>query len=192
MSDCPQIQDIFKYYIRNTSATPEWHEPTKTDFEEKITKLTEFYPLIVLEQDQHVMGFANANKYRITSGNQWSAETSIYLSPDSHGHGLGYALYHTLLSILKLQNFVNAFAGIVLPNKKSLILHEKMGFTTVGVFQKSIYKFNQWHDTKWLQLKLCEHVATPLPTRSINDIQETIGFIQILEQVNRTIVNRGE
>ena len=61
---------------------------------------------------------------------------SVYIDPRAHRSGVGRALYTALFAVLRRQHYVNAFAGITLPNASSVGLHEAMGFTPVGVYRK--------------------------------------------------------
>jgi L-amino acid N-acyltransferase YncA len=80
--------------------------------------------------------------------------------------GVGRALYTSLFECLRLQGYYNAYAGITLPNSASVGLHEALGFSPVGVYQKVGYKFGVWHDVGWWQMALHERVPDPaLPVR---------------------------
>jgi phosphinothricin acetyltransferase len=75
-----------------------------------------------------------------------------------------------LFELLRRQHYVNAFAGITLPNPSSVGLHEAMGFAPVGVFRQIGFKFDRWHDVAWLQLRLREDprpVSSPLPLAEV-------------------------
>ena len=39
----------------------------------------------------------------------------------------------------------------------SKYFHEKMGFTLVGTFHKSGYKFHTWYDMIWMEKLIGEH-----------------------------------
>ncbi len=45
-------------------------------------------------------------------------------------------------------------AWLVVPNKASEDLHQKLGFEAIGVFKKVGLKFGRWHDVSWWQRKL--------------------------------------
>ena len=70
----------------------------------------------------------------------------------------GRALYETLFSLLRLQGFYVAHAGITLPNAASVGLHEALGFQPVGVYPAVGWKFGAWRDVGWWRLPL-----QPLP-----------------------------
>jgi len=75
--------------------------------------------------------------------------------------GVGRALYTSLLAILELQGFRNAYAGIALPNPASVGFHEALGFTPVGVYHRVGYKLGAWHDVMWLERPLAPHTIAP-------------------------------
>jgi L-amino acid N-acyltransferase YncA len=54
--------------------------------------------------------------------------------------GVGRALYTSLISVLALQGFYNAYAGIALLNPASVGLHKAVGFRLVGVYCGVGYK----------------------------------------------------
>ena len=77
--------------------------------------------------------------------------------------------------MLPLQGFVNAYAGVTLPNPASVGLHEAMGFQPVGVYRQVGYKLGRWHDVGWWGLVLQEHdlsPAPPLPVTAVQDLEE--------------------
>ncbi len=171
--DYAQVLDIFCHYVSRSHVTPESNAPTIAEFTQKLKGINAYYPFLVCELGRKIVGYGYASKYRVTSGNQWSVETAIYFEEKYHGKGHARMLYEALLSTLTLQNFVNVYAGIVLPNDKSVRFHEKLNFKEVGVFNKSVYKYGRWYDVLWMQLKLGEHVQYPAATKSINNIIKT-------------------
>ena len=42
--------------------------------------------------------------------------------------------------------FTPAFAGITLPNERSVGFHEAMGFTHLGTYREVGFKHGAWHD----------------------------------------------
>src|SRR5258705_5651460 len=169
-SDYIKVHEIFSHYISNSYVTPKSNLPVFSEFERKLKSISEYYPFLVCEQDRQIVGYTYATKYRVTSGNQWSVETAIYLAENFQGKGYARALYKKLFSILTLQNFVNVFTGIVLSNDKSVAFHKKLNFEEAGIFKNAVYKFDEWHDVQWMQLKLREHVQNPASTRSVHDV----------------------
>lgn len=83
------------------------------------------------------------------------------------------ALYTSLFAILRSQGFVNAFAGIALPNDASVRLHESMGFRSVGVLQGVGFKLAAWHDVGWWQMRLREPWIPPDPPTPLSELRES-------------------
>ena len=69
------------------------------------------------------------------------------------------------------QGYVNAYAGITLPNAKSVGLHESLGFSPVGVYRHVGYKLGEWHDVGWWHLALRPLPATPQPPVALPDLE---------------------
>lgn len=68
--------------------------------------------------------------------------------------GVGRALYRSLLKLLVLQGFYNAYAGITLPNSASVGLPESLGFQLVGACRAVGYKLGTRHDVEWWRVAL--------------------------------------
>jgi L-amino acid N-acyltransferase YncA len=86
---------------------------------------------------------------------------AVYLAPEAKRHGFGRTLYRNLFDLLRAQGYVNAYAGIALPNAASVGLHEALGFAAVGIYGKVGYKFGAWHDVGWWALRLRDLPRSP-------------------------------
>ena len=189
-ADISQVLEIYKPFVTLTTITPEHEIPDLIDFSKKIKKIATYYPVLVCEMNGIIIGYTFANRFRQAQGHQWSAETSIYLVPGYYGKGVAKTLYQTLFNILKLQDLINVFAGIVLPNARSEAFHKNLGFQEIGIFEKGIYKFGNWHDVKWSQLSVKEHSKNPLFPKSIKEVMHTTPFADILKQANIENLNK--
>ena len=90
--------------------------------------------------------------------------------------GVGRALYTSLISVLALQGFYNAYAGIALPNPASVGLHEAVGFRPVGVYRGVGYKLGAWHDVGSWHLALHERRADPDPPADLPSMLGSAGW----------------
>lgn len=97
---------------------------------------------------------------------RWCVEVSVYVHAAYRGQGVGKGLYHSLFERLRAQGFINAFAGITLPNEASVGLHESLGFQPVGVYRGIGFKLGAWHDVGWWHLVLREPPKTPQEPRA--------------------------
>ncbi len=97
---------------------------------------------------------------------RWSVDVSAYVHPAWHGRGIGRRLYELLFEALRLQGFVNVYAGMTLPNEASSALHRSFGLVPIGVYRDVGYKLGRWHDLAWFGMRLQEPAdppAEPMP-----------------------------
>jgi phosphinothricin acetyltransferase len=161
LTDAPAIQRIYAPYVTDHAISFEGVPPDAAEMERRITGTIDRYPWLVFERDGEVLGYAYAAAHNPRLAYQWSVNVSVYLDARAHRLGIGRALYTALFDLLRRQRFVNAYAGITLPNAASVGLHESMGFVTVAVYPRVGFKFGRWHDTTWLHLRLVEEDAPP-------------------------------
>ena len=55
---------------------------------------------------------------------------------------------------LRAQGFLNAYAGITLPNPASVALHEAIGMRPFATYQRVGWKRGRWWDVAWLHMPL--------------------------------------
>lgn len=145
------------------------------------------YPWLVCEINNHIVGYAYASRFREREAYKWSVSLSIYINQNYHRKGIGKALYYALLELLKLQGYYNAYVAVTQPNINSGGFHEAFGFKEVGVYHKVGYKFGSWHDVKLYELKIKEHIQSPIEPKSINELSSTDEFNAIIEKAGQMI-----
>ena len=127
----------------------------------RIERIGTQYPWLVATRDGTVAGYAYACEHRARLAYRWSVDVAVYLPAAAHGQGIGRGLYDRLFSLLREQGYVNAFAGITLPNEASVAIHERMGFLPIGIYRRVGFKIDAWHDVGWWQLVLREPQPNP-------------------------------
>lgn len=170
--DIAAILDIYSYYIEETVISFEEEVPTLDEFTHRVETISQHLPWLVYLSEDEVLGYAYASKHRERSAYRWSVDVSVYLKNNSHGKGIGTQLYKVLLHLLIYLGYYNAYAGISLPNEKSVRIHEKFGFLPVGIYKKVGFKFNQWTDVGWWYLDLMDKSDKPERPLSISEIPE--------------------
>ena len=80
-------------------------------------------------------------------------------------------MYTALFDILRLQGYINAYAGVTLPNPASVGLHKSMGFEPVGVYRHVGYKCEAWHDVGWYEKLLQPLPVDPEPTKTLEEVR---------------------
>jgi L-amino acid N-acyltransferase YncA len=170
VSDAKAIRDIYAPFVSDSAISFETDAPDVLDMEQKILELQDQYPWLVFERDGMVLGYAYASSHRKRRAYRWCVEVSVYVHASARKCGMGRALYTALFDLLRRQGYVNAYAGITLPNPSSVGLHELLGFVPIGVFERIGFKLGRWHDVAWFQLRLREDPVPPenfLPAKSL-------------------------
>jgi len=154
--DAKQICDIYNYYVENTIITFEEEPVNLKEMEYIIIEILCSMPCLVYEEENRIISYAYAGKWKGRCAYRYSAESTVYVKNDSPGKGIGTRLYKKLLEKLKNKGIHAVLGGIALPNEKSRKLHEKLGFKKVAHFKEVGYKFNKWIDVEYWELILKE------------------------------------
>ena len=168
--DAEAILKIYAPYIEKTAITFEYEVPSLSEFSERIAKIREKYPWIVYEEDGGILGYAYGGPEYTRAAYQWTVETSVYVSENARGKGIGTALYEKILDILKKQNFCVCYVLINDDNEASVKLHEKFGFKQNGYRKNCGYKFEKWHSVVFFEKQLNEFSVPPKPVIPINEL----------------------
>ncbi|MBI5516410.1 MAG: N-acetyltransferase family protein [Deltaproteobacteria bacterium] len=109
------------------------------------------FPWLAAEVRGVFAGYCKAGTWRERAAYERTVETGVYVEERCRGRGVGLALYGALFEALREGGFHAVVAGITLPNEASVRLHERAGFSPVGVFREVGRKFDQWHDVGFWQ-----------------------------------------
>ena len=159
--DAAAIADIYAPSVIGGVASFEEVAPDAAEMAQRIRVTRERTPWLVAEADGVVAGYAYADRHRERPGYRWAVNISVYVADDFTGRGIGRGLYDRLLELLRRQGFVNAYAGITLPNPASVALHEAIGMRRIGVYERVGYKLGAWHDVAWYGLRLTDPAGDP-------------------------------
>ena len=179
LDDAEQIQAIYAPYCL-TPISFEAEPPSVEEMRGRLAKVLDQYPWLVCEDGGEILGYAYATRHRERAAYLWSVDTSIYIRQERQWRGIGRALYTSLLTVLPLQGYVNAYAGATLPNPASVGLHEAMGFQLVGVYRQVGYKYGTWHDVAWFERLLQPRSGEPPTPSRLEEIQHTEEWLEAL------------
>jgi len=118
------------------------------------------YPALVCVEPDHggsrVLGWVSLSPWSARCAYARAAESSVYVHHSCRGRGVGRALMERVFDRAKSQSVAVVLARIVEGNPVSLKLHERMGFSTVGVMHRVGEKFGQILDVRLLERHLDE------------------------------------
>lgn len=165
VNDAESLLYIYRPYIEQTAITFEYDVPALDEFRERIQTISSKYPYLkALDKNGSIVGYAYANTFKGRAAYDWSVETTVYVQRNYHGRGVGKELYSALEKALQSMGILNMNACIAVttaPDEhltdESVKFHEKMGFSLVGCFHHSGFKFNTWYDMIWMEKMIGEH-----------------------------------
>lgn len=168
--DAPGILAIYAPVVASTAISFELEAPTVDEMAGRIERVLPAHPWIVLTDWGEVLGYAYAQPWQARAAYRWAVETSVYVDPAARRQGFGRSLYAGLLSLLELQGYRQAVAGIALPNPASEALHRGAGFALAGTIARVGWKLGAWHDVAWFQRPLNGGAKPPAEPRALNQL----------------------
>ncbi len=169
-TDAEALRAIYAPVVAKTAISFEVEPPDEAEMRRRIRETLRTHPWLVAQDEGAVVGYAYATSHRSRAAYQWSVDVSVYVHEAHRKKGHALTLYRALLAALRLQGFVNAYAGIALPNPPSVRLHDALGFESVGVYERVGFKAGAWRDVGWWQLRLQDCPTPPPPPRPLPDV----------------------
>ena len=155
MNDLDEISEIYNEAILKTVATfdtrPKTVEEQKRWFEGHGPK----NPIIVIEQDEAVVGWAALSSYSTKCAYSNTAEISLYVKIGHHSMGIGKKLIEEIVKEGKKAGLHALIARITEGSQASIHLHELVGFEHVGILKEVGFKFDKLLDVCLMQ-KICK------------------------------------
>jgi phosphinothricin acetyltransferase len=162
-ADAAAVRDIYAPYVAGTAVSFETAPPDLRETEDRIRVIGARYPFLIAEIEGRVAGYAHASRHMERAAYQWNAALSVYVHGDFQARGIGTALAGSLMELLRLQNFRNAYGYVTLPNPGSVRLCGRLGFRSAGILRNTGYKCGRWHDVEYFEKRIGEHGKDPLP-----------------------------
>lgn len=163
--DAEALLAIYAPVVIQTAISFEYEPPSVDEMARRVRTKNE-HPWIVDERDGTIVGYAYASRFRERDAYDWCTETTVYVAASARRGGVARGLYRALLSLLGLQGFTMAYAGIALPNDASVRLHEAMGFVHAGTLARAGLKLGKWHDLGFWQRELAPAAEAAARPRS--------------------------
>lgn len=163
-ADAGELREIYAPYVERTAISFETEVPDEEEFRRRIRETLKRYPYLAAVRDGEILGYTCTHPFVGRAAYDWSAETTIYLKQGRTRQGIGGRLYQALERISAAQNITNLNACIGLPeqddeylNGNSVQFHAHMGYSMVGKFHNSGYKFGRWYHMVWMEKLIAEH-----------------------------------
>lgn len=167
--DAAFIAETYRPFVDAHYASFELTAPDATEIARRINAAGDLYPWLIAE-DEQPLAYAYASPHRTRRAYLTSVDVAIYAAAGARGKGVGKRLYERLFEILMAQNYVMAFAGIVVPNEASVGVHKALGFEMVGTYPNVGFKDGAWRDTTWWAKRLADPTTPPAEIRPVSDV----------------------
>ena len=164
LQDVPAITRIYAHHVLHGTGSFETEAPTEPEMARRRDEVLQrnLPYLVAVGDDGQVVGYAYANWFKPRPAYRFSAEDSIYVAEGQHGKGIGRLLMQALIDACEARGYRQMIAVIGEPtNTASIRLHEKFGFTLVGIFRGIAWKHDRWLDTVQMQRTLGAGTSAP-------------------------------
>jgi phosphinothricin acetyltransferase len=168
--DGAAVAAIYAPYVRDTPISFEIEPPTTGEMQTRIEAALQRHAWLLACRGADVIGYAYACPHRTRAAYRWSVDMAVYLERSAQRRGIARRLYTALCALLARQGYVNAYAGVTLPNPASVGFHEAMGFRPVGVYRGVGFKHGAWYDVGWWSRPLRDHPGDPAEPLRVGDL----------------------
>jgi phosphinothricin acetyltransferase len=120
-------------------------------------------PHLVASWRGEIVGYAYAVLFRKRPAYRYTVKHSIYVHHEHLGRGVGRLLLQDLVDACAAAGFRQMIGYIDADNTASLAIHEKFGFSRVGLLPAVAYRYGRWADTVMVQRSLGAGATDPPP-----------------------------
>lgn len=104
------------------------------------------YPVVVVESDGVVVGWASLNVFNARDAYRHVADISVYVARAARGKGAGTALLGRLVELGRESGFHKLVLAGFPTNAASVALYRRLGFREVGVYKEQGLLDGGWVD----------------------------------------------
>jgi L-amino acid N-acyltransferase YncA len=153
-TDAEAIRAIYNVEVVESTVTFDIVPRSHDDQRDWLLAHAGAHPAIVAVEADEVIGFGSLSPYKDRAAYSTTVEDSVYVHRDWRRKGVGHLLLRQLLDLATTHGFHAVIARIVGDHEASITLHERCGFTLVGVEKQVGRKFGRWLDVVELQCLL--------------------------------------
>lgn len=153
-SDCADIAKIYNGYVAGSTATFEITAVSENEMRHRIADISSEYPYFVSELDGAVAGYCYAHRWKEREAYSKTLETTVYVSSEYIGKGVGKKLMERLIEECRKRGFKALIACITAENENSRTFHLRLGFKQVSMFENVGMKFGRELDVTDYELLL--------------------------------------
>ena len=157
LDDAEAIAGIYNEGIADRIATFETRERTADDIR---AWFDDIHPVVVIEDEKNIVAFASTSTYRARDCYAGIAEYSVYVARNARGRGAGQIAMQALIQAATKAGYWKLVSRIFPENTASLSLMNKLGFRTVGTYEKHGQLDGVWRDVVIVELLIPENLRS--------------------------------
>ena len=150
-TDAEAIRAIYNLEVLESTVTFDLVPRSHDNQREWLAAHSGAHPAVVAANGDEVVGFGSLSPYKDRPAYSTTVEDSVYVHRDHRGVGVGKLILGELLDVATTHGFHAVIGRIVGDHQASIALHERCGFTLVGVEKEVGRKFGRWLDVVELQ-----------------------------------------
>ena len=150
-TDAEAIRAIYNLEVLESTVTFDLVPRTHDDQRAWLAAHSGAHPAVVAVDGDQIVGFGSLSPYKDRPAYATTVEDSVYVDRHWRGKGVGRLLLDELLELATTHGFHAVIARIVGDHDASIALHQRCGFTFVGVEKEVGRKFGRWLDVVELQ-----------------------------------------
>jgi L-amino acid N-acyltransferase YncA len=151
ITDAEAIRAIYNVEVLESTVTFDLVPRSHDDQREWLAAHSGAHPAVVAVDGDEVVGFGSLSPYKDRPAYSTTVEDSVYVHRNWRRKGVGRLILGELLGLATTHGFHAMIARIVGDHEASITLHERCGFTVVGVEKEVGRKFGRWLDVVELQ-----------------------------------------
>ena len=156
--DASAIARIYNQGIADRGATFETEPRAPGDIVARLAEAGR-YPLLVITEEDVVIGWAGLSSYRTRDCYAGIAEFSIYLDRGARGRGFGRQLLTALIDTARERGYWKLVSRIFPFNTGSRALCRACGFREVGIYEKHGRLDGRWCDVVVVERLIPENLT---------------------------------
>jgi L-amino acid N-acyltransferase YncA len=145
-ADAEVICTIYNQGIEDRLATLETELRTPAERREWLAARTPRHPVFVAVAGEVVVGWASLNSFNPRPAYGFVADLSVYIERAWRGRGVGRRLLDHLLSVAPGLGFHKLVLAAFPFNRAGMVLYERLGFRTVGIYREQGQLDGRWVD----------------------------------------------
>ncbi len=145
------ILTIYNEAVLNTTATFDTDPRTMDAQLEWFRKHKKNHPILVAESEHTIIGWASLSPWSDRCAYDTTVEVSVYIDKDFRGKGIGASLLEQITHEGKKVKNHTVISRISSDNLASIHIHEKAGYSIIGVMKEVGFKFGKFLDVTMMQ-----------------------------------------